>query len=208
MSVIDKIKAKAKQNVKHIVLAEGSEPRTVQAARLIVDQGIANVTLLGNLQEIAKVAEQTGTGLTGIELIDPKASEKTEAYTGLLYELRKAKGLTPEQAKELVAGDPLYYGAVMVKTGDADGMVAGAINSTGNVLRPALQIIKTAPGISVVSGAFIMEVPDKQYGDDGVLIFGDCAVLPDPTADELAAIAIASAQTGKQLTGLEPRSRC
>ena len=205
MSVIDKIKAKAKQNVKHIVLAEGSEPRTVQAARLIVDQGIANVTLLGNLQEIAKVAEQTGTGLTGIELIDPKASAKTEAYTSLLYELRKAKGLTPEQAKELVAGDPLYYGALMVKTGDADGMVAGAINSTGNVLRPALQIIKTAPGISVVSGAFIMEVPDKQYGDDGVLIFGDCAVLPDPTADELAAIAIASAQTGKQLTGLEPK---
>jgi phosphate acetyltransferase len=205
MSVIDKIKAKAKLNVKHIVLAEGSEPRTVQAARQITDQGIATVTLLGAPEEIAKVAKETGTDITGIAQIDPKTSEKATAYAELLYELRKAKGLTPEQATELVTGNPLFYGAVMVKTGDADGMVAGAINSTGNVLRPALQIIKTAPGISVVSGAFIMEVPDKQYGDDGVLIFGDCAVIPNPTADELAAIAVASAQTGKQLTGMEPK---
>ncbi|HPS82215.1 MAG TPA: phosphate acetyltransferase, partial [Candidatus Limiplasma sp.] len=205
MSVIDKIKAKAKQNVKHIVLAEGSEPRTVQAARQIADQGIARVTLLGNTEEIAAVAKQVNTDLTGVELIDPKTSAKTEAYASLLYELRKAKGMTPEQAHELATGDTLYYGALMVKSGDADGMVAGAINSTGNVLRPALQIIKTAPGISVVSGAFIMEVPDHQYGDNGVLIFGDCAVIPDPTADELAAIAIASAQTGKQLTGMDPK---
>jgi len=205
MSVIDKIKAKAKQNPNHIVLAEGSEPRTVQAARQIVDQGVARVTLLGNPEEIAAVARQTNTDLTGVGLIDPKASEKSEAYASLLYELRKAKGMTPEQATELATGDTLYYGALMVKAGDADGMVAGAINSTGNVLRPALQIIKTAPGISVVSGAFIMEVPDQKYGDNGVLIFGDCAVIPDPTADELAAIAIASAQTGKQLTGMEPK---
>ncbi|NLI20864.1 MAG: phosphate acetyltransferase [Clostridiales bacterium] len=205
MSVIDKIKAKARLDVKRIVLAEGSEPRTVQAARQIVDQGLANVTLLGNREEIATVAKQVNTALDGIELIDPRTSEKTEAYASLLYQLRKAKGMTPEQARELASGDTLYYGALMVKTGDADGMVAGAINSTGNVLRPALQIIKTAPGISVVSGAFIMEVPDHRYGDDGVLIFGDCAVIPDPGEDELAAIAIASAQTGKQLTGMEPR---
>ncbi|MCE5344243.1 MAG: phosphate acetyltransferase, partial [Eubacteriales bacterium] len=205
MSVIDRIKAKAKLHVKHIVLAEGSEPRTVQAARRITDQGIATVTLLGAPEEIARVARETGTDITGIAQIDPKNSDKAEAYASLLFELRKAKGMTPEQARELVTGNPLYYGAVMVKTGDADGMVAGAINSTGNVLRPALQIIKTAPGISVVSGAFIMEVPDKQYGDDGVLIFGDCAVIPDPTADELAAIAVASAQTGKQLTGMDPK---
>jgi phosphate acetyltransferase len=204
MSVIDKIKAKAKQNVKHIVLAEGSEPRTVQAARRITDQGIARVTLLGAPEAIAKVAGETGTDLTGVEQIDPKTSEKAGAYASLLFELRKAKGMTEEQAMALVTGDTLYFGAVMVKSGDADGMVAGAINSTGNVLRPALQIIKTAPGIKVVSGAFIMEVPDKHYGDDGVLIFGDCAVIPDPTADELAAIAISSAQTGKQLTGMEP----
>lgn len=205
MSVIDKIKAKAKQNVKHIVLAEGSEPRTVQAARRIVDQGIASVTLLGAQTEIEQVAAQTGTGLTGITLIDPKTSAKTDAYISLLVELRKAKGMTPEQARELVTGDTLYFGALMVKTGDADGMVAGAINSTGNVLRPALQIIKTAPGISVVSGAFIMEVPGSKYGDEGVMIFGDCAVLPNPDADQLAAIAIASAQTGKQLTGMDPK---
>ncbi len=205
MSIIDKIKAKAKQDVKHIVLAEGSEPRTVQAARLITDQGIAKVTLLGNTEDIAKVAAETGTNVEGIEQIDPKKSEKSQAYADLLFELRKAKGMTPEQAMELVTGNTLFYGAVMVKTGDADGMVAGAINSTGNVLRPALQIIKTAPGIKVVSGAFIMEVPNKQYGDDGVLIFGDCAVIPDPSADELAAIAITSAQTGKQLTGMDPK---
>ncbi len=205
MSIIDKIKAKAKQDVKHIVLAEGSEPRTVQAARLITDQGIAKVTLLGSTEDIAKVAAETGTNVEGIEQIDPKKSEKAQAYADLLFELRKAKGMTPEQAMELVTGNPLFYGAVMVKTGDADGMVAGAINSTGNVLRPALQIIKTAPGIKVVSGAFIMEVPNKQYGDDGVLIFGDCAVIPDPSADELAAIAISSAQTGKQLTGMDPK---
>ncbi len=205
MSVIDKIKAKARQNVKHIVLAEGSEPRTVQAAAQIAAQGLARVTLLGDPAEIASVAAQTHTDLSGVAQINPKTSEKAEAYANLLFDLRKAKGMTPEQAHALVTGDPLYYGAVMVKTGDADGMVAGAINSTGNVLRPALQIIKTAPGISVVSGAFIMEVPDHQYGDNGVLIFGDCAVIPDPTADELAAIAIASAQTGKQLTGLEPK---
>ena len=205
MSVMDKIKTKARQSVKHIVLAEGSEPRTVQAARQIVDQGIARVTLLGNLEEIQAVARKVNTDLTGVAMIDPKTSDKTEAYSQLLFELRKAKGMTPEQAAALASGDTLYYGALMVKSGDADGMVAGAINSTGNVLRPALQIIKTAPGISVVSGSFIMEVPTKQYGDDGVLIFGDCAVIPDPTADELAAIAMASAQTGKQLLGMEPR---
>jgi phosphate acetyltransferase len=205
MSAIDKIKAKAKKNVKRIVLAEGSEPRTVQAARQITDQGIAVVTLLGSPEEISATARQTGTDLTGIAQIDPKTGPKAGAYADLLFELRKAKGMTPEEAKALTTGNPLYYGALMVKSCDADGMVAGAINSTGNVLRPALQIIKTAPGISVVSGSFIMEVPDKHYGDDGVLIFGDCAVIPDPTADELAAIAVASAQTGKQLLGLDPK---
>ena len=145
MSAIDKIKAKAKSKVMHIVLPEGTEPRTVQATRKITDQGIAKVTLLGNPDEVKKVAVETGTDLTGVEIIDPKTSEKSAAYASLLYELRKAKGMTPEQAAELVTGNTLYFGAVMLKAGDADGMVAGAINSTGNVLRPALQIIKTAP---------------------------------------------------------------
>jgi phosphate acetyltransferase len=205
MSVIDKIRAKAMTNIKHIVLAEGSEPRTVQAARSITDLKIAKVTLLGELGEIRKTARETGTDLTGIAAIDPKQSGKLAAYTELLYELRKAKGMTMDEAKELASGNTLYFGALMVKADDADGMVAGAINSTGNVLRPALQIIKTEPGISVVSSSFIMEVPNKSYGDDGVMIFGDCAVIPDPTVEQLAAIAVSSAQTGRQLVGLNPK---
>ena len=205
MSVIEKIKQTARGNVKHIVLAEGSEPRTVQASARIVAEGIAQITLLGNPDEIAKVARETNTDLSQVAICDPKASEKAAAYAEKLYELRKSKGMTPEQAKDLVENNTLYYGTMMLKMNDADGMVAGAINSTGNVLRPALQIIKTAPGISCVSGSFIMESPMKQYGDDGVLVFGDCAVMPDPTADELAAIAIASAQTAKQMVGVEPR---
>ena len=205
MSAIDKIKAKAKSKVMHIVLPEGTEPRTVQATRKITDQGIAKVTLLGNVDEVKKVAAETGTDLTGVDIIDPKTSKKSAGYADLLYELRKAKGMTPEQAAELVTGNTLYFGAVMLKAGDADGMVAGAINSTGNVLRPALQIIKTAPGIKVVSSCFIMEIPDHQWGDDGVMIFGDCAVIPNPTAEELAAIAIASAASGKQLVDIDPR---
>ena len=205
MSAIEKIKAKAKAQVMHIVLPEGDEPRTVQASAKIVGEGVARVTLLGDPAAIQKVAAETGTDLTGVAIVDPAASEKSAAYADLLYELRKAKGMTPEQAQELVTKNTLYYGAVMLKAGDADGMVAGAINSTGNVLRPALQIIKTAPGIKVVSSCFIMELPDAKWGDDGVMIFGDCAVIPNPTAEELAAIAIASAATGKQLVDIDPR---
>ena len=205
MSAIEKIKAKARADVKHIVLPEGAEPRTVQASAKILKEGVARVTLLGNPDEVRKVAAETGTDLTGVAIIDPATSEKSAAYAELLYELRKAKGMTPEQATELVTKNPLYYGAVMLKAGDADGMVAGAINSTGNVLRPALQIIKTAPGIKVVSSCFIMELPDPKWGDNGVMIFGDCAVIPNPTAEELAAIAIASAASGKQLVDINPR---
>ena len=205
MSAIEKIKAKARADVKHIVLPEGAEPRTVQASAKILKEGVARVTLLGNPDEVRKVAAETGTDLTGVAIIDPATSEKSAAYAELLYELRKAKGMTPEQATELVTKNTLYYGAVMLKAGDADGMVAGAINSTGNVLRPALQIIKTAPGITVVSSCFIMELPDPKWGDNGVMIFGDCAVIPNPTAEELAAIAIASAASGKQLVDINPR---
>ena len=205
MSAIEKIKAKARADVKHIVLPEGTEPRTVQASAKILKEGVARVTLLGNPDEVRKVAAETGTDLTGVAIIDPATSEKSAAYADLLYELRKAKGMTPEQATELVTKNPLYYGAVMLKAGDADGMVAGAINSTGNVLRPALQIIKTAPGIKVVSSCFIMELPDPKWGDNGVMIFGDCAVIPNPTAEELAAIAIASPASGKQLVDINPR---
>ncbi len=205
MSAIEKIKAKAKSSVKRIVLPEGTEPRTVQAAAKITAQGIARVTLLGNPEDVRRVAAETGADLAGISVIDPASDEKSAAYAELLFELRKAKGMTEDQARELVTGNPLYYGAVMLKAGDADGMVAGAINSTGNVLRPALQIIKTAPGIKVVSSCFIMELPDAKWGDDGVMVFGDCAVIPNPSAEELAAIALASAESGRQLVDLEPR---
>ena len=206
MSALEKIKAKARQNVKHIVLAEGTEPRTVQASARIVKEGVARVTLVGPAEEIKKVAAQYQVDLTGVGIEDPAVSEKTAPYAQLLYELRKSKGMTPEEADKLVRENTLYFATVMVKKGDADGMVAGAINSTGNTLRPALQIIKTAPGISVVSSCFIMDLPEgSPYGADGVLVFGDCAVIPSPTADELAAIAIASAQTGKELTGMDPK---
>ena len=205
MSAIDKIKAKAKANLKHIVLPEGTEPRTVQASAKIIEEGVAKVTLLGNPEEVKKIAAETNTDLTGVAIIDPETSEKSAEYANLLFELRKAKGMTIEQATELVTKNTLYYGAVMLKSGDADGMVAGAINSTGNVLRPALQIIKTAPGIKVVSSCFIMELPDQKWGDEGVMIFGDCAVIPNPTAEELAAIAVASAESGKQLVDIDPR---
>lgn len=205
MSAIDKIKAKAKANVKHIVLPEGTEPRTVQASAKILKEGIATVTLLGCPDEIAKIAAETGTDLTGVQIINPAKSEKLTDYANLLFELRKAKGMTLEQATDLVTNNTLYYGAVMLKSGDADGMVAGAINSTGNVLRPALQIIKTAPGIKVVSSCFIMELPDPSWGDNGVMVFGDCAVIPNPTAEELANIAVASADSGRRLVDIEPR---
>ena len=205
MSALEKIKAKARQNVKHIVLAEGTEPRTVQASALIVKEGVARVTLVGSAEEIEKVAAQHQVDLTGVGVEDPAVSAKTAVYAQLLYDLRKSKGMTMEDADKLVRTNTLYFATVMVKAGDADGMVAGAINSTGNTLRPALQIIKTAPGISIVSSCFLMDMPNKKYGDDGVLVFGDCAVIPNPTSDELAAIAIASAQTGKELTGMDPR---
>lgn len=205
MSAIEKIREKAKLANKHIVLAEGTEPRTVQAAAMIRDQGIARLTLVGSKAEVEAKAAEFGLSLEGIEIADPATDARTQKYADKLYELRKAKGMTPEQAMDLVTKNTLYFGTMMLKMDDADGLVAGAINSTGNVLRPALQIIKTAPGISVVSSCFVMESPKTEYGDDGLLVFGDCAVIPNPTSDELAAIAIASAGTAKKLLGMDPR---
>ena len=205
MSAMEQIRAKAKAANRHIVLAEGTEERTVQAAARIVERGIARVTLVGPAEEVRAKAAQFGVSLEGVAIVDPATDPRTEGYALALYELRKAKGMTPEEARKLVTENTLYFGTMMLKMGDADGMVAGAINSTGNVLRPALQIIKTAPGISVVSSCFIMESPRTEYGQDGLVIFGDCAVIPNPTADELAAIAVASAQTGKALLDMDPK---
>ncbi|MDR0930122.1 MAG: phosphate acetyltransferase [Oscillospiraceae bacterium] len=205
MAIMDQIRAKAIAGNKHIVLPEGAEDRTVQAAAQIAAQGVARVTLIGEAAAIAAKAAEYGVDLSGVMIADPKSDARAARYAEGLYEIRKSKGMTMEQATELVTGNTLYFGTMMVKLGEADGLVAGAINSTANTIRPALQIIKTAPGISGVSSCFIMESPKTEYGENGVLIFADCAVIPCPTADELAAIAIASAATGRQLAGIEPK---
>ena len=201
--LMDNIRAKAATLGKHIVLAEGEEARIVKAAIRIRDEGIAKITLLGNPDVVARVAE--GADLTGINVVDHKNSPDFPRYAALLYELRKSKGLTLEAAEKLTQ-DPLYYGVLMIKAGDADGMVAGSICATGDVLRPALQIVKTAPGIKTVSSCFVMSMPEgSPYGDDGVMVFGDCAVNPMPDANQLADIAIASADNAAKLAGIQPR---
>ena len=202
MAIIDKIKAKAKADIKHIVLPEGEEIRNVQAAVMIRDQGLAKLTLLGNPAKVKEVA--AGADLTGIAIIDPETSDKAGEYAAQLYEIRKAKGMTEEKAAALVK-DPMYYGIMMVKLGDADGLVSGAIHSTGDMLRPALQVIKSKPGMKTVSSCFLMECPDKSYGDNGVLIFADCAVNIEPDAEQLANIALGAADSARALAGIEPR---
>lgn len=203
MSVMDKITEKAKSDPKYILLPEGAEERTVQAAELIKKQGIAKIALLGRKDEIEAAAQKLSVSLDGVGIIDPLTSPDLPAFIEKFYEMRKDKGVTFEKAAETMK-DTLFFAAMMIKVGKADGMVAGAINTTGNTLRPALQIIKTAPGISTVSSCFIMEVPNKALGTDGVLLFGDCAINPEPTAEQLAAIAVASANTARALAGIEP----
>ena len=204
MSVLDSIKEKAKADVKHILLPEGSEERTVQAARIITDEKIAKVTLLGDEEEIKKVAEKFNVCLCGIDIINPLTDPDFEHYANGFYELRKAKGMTPEKARETIK-NTLFYACMMIKGGKADGMVSGAINTTGNTLRPGLQIIKMAKGINTISSCFIMEIPNKEYGDNGLMLFGDCAININPNPDELASIAIATANTAKTLLGMDPK---
>ncbi|MCR5805297.1 MAG: phosphate acetyltransferase [Clostridia bacterium] len=202
MSMIEMIKAKARANVKSIVLPEGDEPRTVAAASIVKKEGLAIPVLIGNPDRIASVAKEQGVDIDGITIIDPENSDKAEHYTNELYELRKSKGVTPEDAAKLVS-DPMYYGIMMVKLGDADGLVSGAVHTTGDMLRPALQIIKTKPGMKVVSSSFLMDCPNKNIGENGLLVYADCVVIPCPTAEELANIAIAAADTAKVLCGIE-----
>lgn len=202
MSMVEDIRKKAQSKLMTIVLPEGDEPRTVQAAKIIKDEGLANPVLLGKTEAIKNTAKETGTDITGIELIDPAESLKAAAYAAELYELRKAKGVTEEDAAKLVQ-DVMYYGIMMVKTGDADGLVSGAVHTTGDMLRPALQIIKTKPGIKVVSSSFLMDCPNKSLGHNGLLVYADCVVMPNPTADELAEIGISAADTAKRLCGIE-----
>ena len=202
MTMLEHVYEKARQSTKRIVLPEGSEPRTVQAAARVLSEGLARPILLGDPDEIRAAAQDTGADLSDTDIIDPASGPKAKEYAAALYELRKAKGLSKEEAERLT-GDPMYYGMLMVKLGDADGLVSGAVHTTGDMLRPALQIIKTKPGISVVSSSFLMNCPNKSLGEDGLLVYADCVVIPCPTAEELAQIAISAAETARVLCGIE-----
>lgn len=205
MELLDQIKSNAKKYSKRIVLPEGTEERTLKAAEVILSEGIAQLILLGKPEEIRKQAEKLGLkNITKATIIDPASHAKKETYADLLVELRKSKGMTKEQALKLVT-DPLYLATLMIKSGDADGEVAGAINATGDVLRPAFQIVKTEPGISVVSGAFMLLTDKPEFGENGLLVVADCAVHPNPTAEELAEIAVVTARTARNIAKIEPR---
>lgn len=200
MAIIDKIKAKAASDVRTIVLPEGEEERNVQAASKISKAGLARIIMLGDPEKVKAVAEKFGVCLCGVEIINPATSDKAGAYAEKLYELRKAKGMTMEQAAKLVQ-NPLYFGCLIIKSGDADGQISGALSTTGDTLRPALQIIKCAPGITCVSGAMLLVTQQPQYGEEGVLVVGDVAVTPMPDANQLAQIAVCTAQTAKSVAG-------
>ncbi len=205
MNLLEFIKENARKQPKRIVLPEGDEERTLRAADEALKHGYAEIILIGNPDDI--MAQASDAGLQHINkarIIDPESFDKAPQYTEALVELRKKKGMTPEQATQLLK-DSLHLATMMIKMGDADGEVAGARNATGDVLRPAFQYVKTLPGITVVSGAFIMILPEKTYGEDGVLIFADCAVFPDPDEQQLAEIAVATARTARAIAKIEPR---
>lgn len=200
-SYIDKIKEKARSDVKTIVMPETTDKRTLIAASHIIHEGIANIILVGNEEKILDGAGWLDIDLNGVEIIDPSKTDRLDYYVEQLYTIRKAKGMTEEKARETLLADPLTFGVMMVKCNDADGMVAGACHATADVLRPALQILKTAPGTKLVSGFFIMDVPDCDYGYNGTFLFADCGLNQDPNAEELAAIADTSAKSFKNLVG-------
>ncbi len=205
MELLDSIKENARKHNKRIVLPEGYEERTIKAADIAIGEGLARIILIGDPQEMTAHAEKLGLkNISKATMVNPMSHPMKDHYSDMMVEIRKNKGMTKEEANRLIE-DPLYLGVLMIKNGDADGEVSGADHATGDVLRPAFQYVKTAPGISVVSGAFIMILPDKSFGENGVLIFADGAVHPNPTDKELAEIAIASAKTARALGGFEPR---
>ena len=203
MAVIDIIKEKAKADKKTIVLPESMDRRTWEAAEKILKEGLANLIIIGTPEDIGEHSK--GLDVSGATIINPQTYEKTQEYIDLFVELRKAKGMTPEKAKETILGDYAYYGCLMIKNGDADGMVSGACHSTANTLRPCLQVIKTKPGTKLVSAFFLMEVPDCDLGSNGTFVFADCGLNQNPNPEELAAIAVSSAESFKMLVGAEPK---
>ena len=205
MTVIDRIRAKAAEQIRTIVFPEGNEPRTIRASVILQRENLARPVLLGDPEEIRAAAEELGADISGIEIIHPAESRKKAEYTRALYEIRKHKGVSEEDAAGLIL-QPMYYGIMMTELGEADGLVSGAVHSTGDMLRPALQIIRTKPGISIVSSSMIIEFPDREIGEEGLLLYSDCVVNPCPTAEELACIAISSAETARTLCGIsQPR---
>lgn len=206
MSFIEEIKERAKKDIKTIVLPEAEDIRTLEATRMVLDEKYAKVILIGNKEKVLAKAKENNIDITGVEIINPIESEKYDEYVNLLYDLRKHKGMTIEQAKELVK-DPTYYGMLMLKDEGsvADGLVSGAVHSTSDTLRPALQILKTAPGTKLVSAFFVMVVPDCEYGENGTFIFGDSGLNENPNEDQLSEIAISSSKSFHQLVGKEPK---
>lgn len=205
MAFIDEIKEKAKANRKVIVLPESEDMRTLEAADSILKEGIAKLILLGNEDKIAADCKKGGFDVSGAEIIDPEKSDKLEKYTELLTELRKSKGMTKEEAKKILTTSNTYFGVMMIKAGDADGLVSGACHSTADTLRPSLQILKTKPGTKLVSSFFIVVVPDCDLGEHGTFVFSDCGLNQNPNAEELAEIAKSSAASFSSLVGAEPK---
>ena len=205
MSFIEDVKAKAKSKMKTIVLPEAEDKRTLEAAEQIKKEGFAKLVLLGNKETVEKDAQSYGFDLSGIEILDPKTSPSLDDYIATLVELRKSKGMTEEEARKLLTESNTYFGVMMVKKGDADGLVSGACHSTADTLRPSLQILKTKPGTKLVSAFFVMVVPDCQFGENGTFVFSDCGLNQNPTAEELAAIAESSAESFRFLVGKEPK---
>ncbi len=205
MSIIDNLIERAKSNKQRIVLPESLEERTLTAADRCLRDELADIILIGNPEEIKALAVRLGLNhIDKATIIDPQTSDKTEEYAQMLYELRKKKGMTIEEARVKVL-NPLYFGCLIIKSGDADGQISGALSTTGDTLRPALQIIKCAPGVTCVSGAMLLLTKMPQYGNDGVLVMGDIAVTPQPDASQLAQIALCTAQTARDVAGIEPR---
>ena len=200
MSFIDQIKERAKKEIKTIVLPEATDIRILKASCIVKEQGYAKVILVGNEEKVKELAKENNIDLEGTQIIDPDKSEKTEKYANTLFELRKQKGMTEEQAHKLVL-DPVYFGMMMVKLDEADGLVSGAAHSTSDTLRPALQILKTAPGTKLVSAFFVMVVPDCKYGSNGTFIFADSGLNEEPDSEALSEIAISSSKSFEQLIG-------